>query len=257
MKWTRRRRYTAAFLAAAGVQLILLGSIGLYGLWKEEQKEPEVIDVTIADSRGNPAPGGKSSGGKGSFWNKISEAVQEETQELMQKEEKTETKEAPSPDNTPSDAASGSENQPAAGSGDTSAGTAGSSSGEGGGDGGNASGESSGSGSGMPGSFESDGNGVYTATSPDGLDYTILQDANASYPAEARDIGYAEEVAVTGDILVGLDGSVIGVTILNDVPDLGFREEAERAFWQMRFAPIYYNGVNIQMHFQKTIHFIP
>ena len=93
--------------------------------------------------------------------------------------------------------------------------------------------------------------------SSEGISYRILRDARAEYPDEARDMGCDKPIAVTADILVGLSGKVESVKVLSSAPNLGFREEALLACRQMKFAPIYYNGKNIKMHFKKTIHFIP
>ena len=114
-----------------------------------------------------------------------------------------------------------------------------------------------GSSGGMGANFRKNGDGSYTAMFSEGISYRILRDARAEYPDEARDMGYDKPIAVTADILVGLSGKVESVKIISSAPNLGFREEALRACRQMKFAPIYYNGKNIKMHFKKTIHFIP
>jgi TonB family protein len=58
-------------------------------------------------------------------------------------------------------------------------------------------------------------------------------------------------------ILVGLDGSVESVEILNSVPNLGFKESAIQALRKMQFAPIYYQSHNVKMDFTKRIYFQP
>lgn len=121
------------------------------------------------------------------------------------------------------------------------------------------SGTGSGSGEGIfdGGGFSANGDGTYTALSADGISYKIDRDAEAVYPDEARSLGYSRKVSVKAKLLVGLDGSVEQVEILNSAPNLGFRESAIRALWDMKFAPIYYKNHNIKMYFIKTIHFQP
>lgn len=126
---------------------------------------------------------------------------------------------------------------------------------------GNGAGEGDGSGNGTGGGlgagFIDNGDGSYTAPDASGIDYQILQDARTVYPDEARSIGYAKTVSVTAHILVGLDGSVESVSILSNPPNLGFREAAESALWQMRFSPMTYEGHPVKVPFEKTIYFQP
>ncbi|SFL64674.1 energy transducer TonB [Pelosinus propionicus] len=107
------------------------------------------------------------------------------------------------------------------------------------------------------GNFLSNGDGSYTALNAEGISYTILRDADARYPEEARSIGYNRVVSVQAKILVGLDGSVESVEILNSVPNLGFKESATQALRKMQFAPIYYQSHNVKMYFTKRIYFQP
>lgn len=132
----------------------------------------------------------------------------------------------------------------------------GSGSGDGNGDG-SGNGSNSGTGGGLGAGFVDNGDGSYTAPDASGIDYQILQDARAVYPDEARSIGYAKTVSVTAHILVGLDGSVESVSILSNPPNLGFREAAESALWQMRFSPMTYEGHPVKVPFEKTIYFQP
>ncbi|EJD6376063.1 MULTISPECIES: energy transducer TonB [Providencia] len=104
--------------------------------------------------------------------------------------------------------------------------------------------------------FAANGDGSYTALSSSGISYTILQDATPKYPKEARSLGYTKVVKVQIRLLVGLDGQVESVEILNNkIPDLGFKEEAVKAIKKMTFKPIIYQGQNIKMYFKKTVIF--
>ena len=107
------------------------------------------------------------------------------------------------------------------------------------------------------GNFLSNGDGSYTALQAEGITYTIIRDADARYPEEARSIGYSRVVSVQAKILVGLDGFVESVEIVNSVPNLGFKESAVQALRKMQFAPIYYQNHNVKMYFTKRIYFQP
>lgn len=120
-----------------------------------------------------------------------------------------------------------------------------------------AGGSGTGKAAGLGDGFSDNGDGSYTAASAAGISYQILRDAEAYYPEEARSLGYAATVSVTGRVLVGTDGSIESVRILTDAPKLGFRQAAEEAFWRMRFAPIVYQGYPIKLWFEKTLIFQP
>ncbi|QDR78941.1 TonB family protein [Sporomusa termitida] len=107
------------------------------------------------------------------------------------------------------------------------------------------------------GNFLANGDGSYTALQAEGISYTIIRDADAKYPEEARSIGYSRVVSVQAKILVGLDGYVENVEILNSVPNLGFKESALKALRSMQFDPIYYKSHNVKMYFTKKIYFQP
>lgn len=267
MDGEKKRKLSALGLAVL-FHVFVAAGIGTFVYIKNREMPPGTIEVTMVDSSGKPIEDKEEGGGGGGstllgrMENLISGNTSKESESNREdnasgkpgKEEKKEG--APSSDRGPvsSESSPGdSGNSSTSSSGGNEPGN-GDSSSSGNADGGDNSSEASGS----PGpGFIDNGDGTYTAPSADGIDYTVLADANASYPEEARDIGYASEVDVTADLLVGLDGSVESVNILTSAPNLGFREEAERAFWNMRFAPVYYNGVNIKMHFQKTIRFMP
>jgi TonB family protein len=107
------------------------------------------------------------------------------------------------------------------------------------------------------GNFVRNGDGTYTALSPAGIDYAIIRSVEANYPEEARAVGYARLIRVKAEILVGLKGNVESVSILNNVPNLGFREAVRQALMRWKFSPIYYRGINIKMKFYKNFYFEP
>lgn len=106
------------------------------------------------------------------------------------------------------------------------------------------------------GQFVANNDGSYTALGSAGITYKILQDAAPGYPGNARAIGYTKVVKVQVRLLVGLDGHIESVEVLNEkIPDLGFKEETIKAIKAMRFAPIRHEGRHIKMYFKKTIIF--
>ena len=98
------------------------------------------------------------------------------------------------------------------------------------------------------------GSGMLTG----GISYKILSEAAPRYPRAARSIGFNKVVRVRVKFLVGLDGQVETTEIITrNIPDLGFKEAAVEAVKKMKFAPIYHQGRNIKVYFQKTIVFQP
>lgn len=125
------------------------------------------------------------------------------------------------------------------------------------GHGGEGAGQSIGSGPHFGSGFYANGDGSYTATDLNGIDYTILKEVYPSYPEKAQDAMYTNTVIAKAKMIVGLDGSVESVEILNDLPNLGFREATIQSLKAWRFAPITYKGVPIKVEFRKQIRFIP
>ena len=108
------------------------------------------------------------------------------------------------------------------------------------------------------GNFIANGDGSYTALGSGGISYKILSEATPRYPRAARSIEFNKVVRVRVKFLVGLDGQVETTEIFTrNIPDLGFKEAAVEAVKKMKFAPIYHQGRNIKVYFQKTIVFQP
>ena len=108
------------------------------------------------------------------------------------------------------------------------------------------------------GKFLDNGDGTYTAMGSGGISYQIIRDAEPKYPKAARSIGFSKKIKVTVKFLVGIDGHVENVVVLNKkLPDLGFKEEAEKAVRKMEFKPITHDGKPMKVYFRKVIHFMP
>lgn len=107
------------------------------------------------------------------------------------------------------------------------------------------------------GNFSRNADGSYTALNANGIQYTILRQIEPVYPAEARSVSYGKTVVVSARFVVGLDGGIEAIEILNNTPDLGFKEATRKALRQWRFAPIYFYGTNIKCTFIKDFYFSP
>lgn len=253
-----RRRQIAALGAAISIHLVAATLGGWLLLEHEEQLPPGVVEVAVLGDSGSErgAASGKTGDtvGAGSNFRDMGQnagaAVTESAEKALPEHPVSGEAGASGLSAAPGrTAASPSAGHMGSGGHGGAGGQEGPGSDRGGGHGGSS--------GGMGSNFRKNGDGSYTAMSSEGISYRILRDARAEYPDEARDMGYDKPIAVTADILVGLSGKVESVKVLSSAPNLGFREEALRACRQMKFAPIYYNGKNIKMHFKKTIHFIP
>lgn len=97
--------------------------------------------------------------------------------------------------------------------------------------------------------------GYYVGNHNTVVNFTILKEAKPKYPKQARDIEYNKTVVAEALILVGLSGNVEKVEILNTLPNLGFKEEAIKALMEMKYAPIYVNGINVKKYFKRKLYF--
>lgn len=112
--------------------------------------------------------------------------------------------------------------------------------------------------SGDGGSFGSNftySDGVYTANSAEGIEYKIIKEIEPDYPLQALKINYKKVVKVKAKFLVGLNGSVERVEIINSHKKLGFDDEVRKALYSWKFQPIYYKNKNIKVYFVKEFVF--
>lgn len=89
----------------------------------------------------------------------------------------------------------------------------------------------------------------------DGLSYTILKSPNPNYPPQARKVRISEEVIIKTRFLVGLNGKVENIEILEGIENYGFRNEVTRTLRQWQFSPVLYEGENIRIYFYKDFIF--
>lgn len=105
--------------------------------------------------------------------------------------------------------------------------------------------------------FMSDGDGGYIALSSAGIYYEILNEVEPEYPTQAEMIGYGQRVKVKVKFLVGLNGEIEKIEILESHQKLGFDEEVKKAIKKWRFKPIIHHGKNIKVYFVKDFVFNP
>ncbi|MCR5176414.1 MAG: energy transducer TonB [Anaerovibrio sp.] len=275
----KKKRWNKYFGMALGVHILIFVVLALAGIqWMHGEKEDKpAIEVSfVAESTAQQMAGGSGAAGGGSKQESVGPAIKTASVAAVEKLQTLRGRNADTAEAKPqqeiSDAAAEAALEEAVaaldameGGSSSGGGTTGSGSGSGTGSGsGAASGNGNGSGgsgtgtsTGLGAGFSPNGDGTYTASSAAGISYQILRDVDVEYPDEARSIGYGDVVEVVARIMVGLDGNVESVTILSDPPNLGFSEAASEALYGMRFAPIYYQGVNIRVPFEKHVIFQP
>lgn len=107
------------------------------------------------------------------------------------------------------------------------------------------------------GNFSVGKDGIFTASSSDGIDYKILKQVEPNYPIQAERIRYKTKVTVSARFLVGLNGNIEKIEITKSHKKFGFDDEVQKALKQWKFHPIYYKNKNIKVYFTKDFIFEP
>lgn len=107
------------------------------------------------------------------------------------------------------------------------------------------------------GNFSVGKDGVFTASSSDGIEYKILKQIEPDYPIQAERIRYKKKVIVSVRFLVGLKGEIEKIEIIHSHKKFGFDDEVQKALKQWKFHPIYYKNKNIKVYFTKDFIFEP
>lgn len=102
---------------------------------------------------------------------------------------------------------------------------------------------------------DNSGNRVAVNQNISGLSYKILSAPQPNYPPQARKVRINEDVIIRTKFLVGLDGKVEDIEILEGTEKFGFRNEIVRALKQWHFSPIEYNGERVKIYFYKDFIF--
>lgn len=88
-----------------------------------------------------------------------------------------------------------------------------------------------------------------------GLRYQILVSKDPEYPKQAKKFRIKEEITIKARFLVGIDGEIEAVDIIQGTEKFGFRESVKDCIAQWRFSPIEYKGEKIKMYFYKNFTF--
>ncbi len=107
------------------------------------------------------------------------------------------------------------------------------------------------------GNFSVGKDGIFTASSSDGIEYKILKQVEPDYPIQAERIRYRNRVVVSARFLVGLKGEIEKIEITQSHKKFGFDDEVKKALKQWKFHPIYYKNKNIKVYFTKDFIFEP
>lgn len=89
----------------------------------------------------------------------------------------------------------------------------------------------------------------------DGLSYILLKAPNPNYPSQARKVRISEDIVIKTKFLVGFNGRVENIEILEGTESHGFRNEVTRTLRQWQFSPISYKDENIKLYFYKDFIF--
>lgn len=107
------------------------------------------------------------------------------------------------------------------------------------------------------GNFSVGKDGIFTASSSDGIEYKILKQVEPNYPIQAERIRYRNKVIVSVRFLVGLKGEIEKIEVTQSHKKFGFDDEVKKALKQWKFHPIYYKNKNIKVYFTKDFIFEP
>ena len=107
----------------------------------------------------------------------------------------------------------------------------------------------------LSGNFSIGTDGSVVATSADGIDYQIIKQIDPEYPKQAKRVRYSQTVVVKAKFLVGLNGNIENIKILESHSKLGFDKAVIDALNQWKFKPIFYKNKNIKVYFTKSFVF--
>ncbi|MGL5578707.1 MAG: energy transducer TonB [Fusobacteriaceae bacterium] len=102
---------------------------------------------------------------------------------------------------------------------------------------------------------DSSGGRIASSQNMEGLSYTIIRAPNPSYPVQAKRVKISENVVIKTRFIIGLDGRVEKIEILEGTENFGFRNEVKKALRQWQFSPVEYKGKKIKIYFYKDFIF--
>lgn len=98
--------------------------------------------------------------------------------------------------------------------------------------------------------------GGLIASSADGIEFTILRAVDPEYPIMAERVRYKKIVIVKVKFLVGYNGEIENIEILNGMEKFGFNKSVKKALQSWRFRPILYKNKPLKVYFTKEFKFM-
>lgn len=89
----------------------------------------------------------------------------------------------------------------------------------------------------------------------DGIKYKILKSKDPEYPSLAKKFKITEKVVVKAKFLVGLNGDVEKIEILEGPDKFGFKNAVRGSLEEWKFTPVEYKGEIIKLYFYKEFVF--
>lgn len=89
----------------------------------------------------------------------------------------------------------------------------------------------------------------------DGIKYKILKSRDPEYPSLAKKFKIKEKIVVKAKFLVGLNGEVEKIEILEGPEKFGFTNAVRGSLEEWKFTPVEYKGENIKLYFYKEFVF--
>lgn len=89
----------------------------------------------------------------------------------------------------------------------------------------------------------------------EGIKYKILESRDPEYPSLAKKFKIKEKIVVKAKFLVGLNGSVEKIEILEGPEKFGFTNAVRGSLEEWKFTPVEYKGENIKLYFYKEFVF--
>jgi len=88
-----------------------------------------------------------------------------------------------------------------------------------------------------------------------GVEYEILKKYYPEYPETAKEIGFEAEVSVVAKALIGVDGRIEEIEIIEGLENFGFNKAVEETLKYWRFTPIKLNGKIVRAYFVTKFEF--
>lgn len=101
----------------------------------------------------------------------------------------------------------------------------------------------------------SDGQKIAANQNITGINYKILSCKDPKYPAIAKKFKLKEKVTVKTRFLVGMDGEIENIEIIDGPEKFGFTNAVLESLREWKFSPVQYKGQTIKLYFYKDFIF--